>query len=212
DGSLGPIVDLQKSGGLLWAVAFAPGEDVLTVGGSDARLWDLKTGKERMSFSPHGAVASARFSPDGKWVVTGSWDNSAKVWDIAAGRAIMKLEGGHAGFVNSAVFSPDGKYVLTAGEDGKAVLWNVRNGDQAVIERTMDAHQDRVRFASFSRDGQWIVTASADKTAKLWNAATGELVRTFSGHTWGLLSADFSKDGTRLVTGGEDNSAKIWNV
>jgi WD40 repeat protein/serine/threonine protein kinase len=218
DGKLGPVVDLARTGGLLWAVAFAPGHDVLTVGGSDARLWDLKTGRERMSFSPHGAVASARFSPDGQWVVTGSWDNSAKVWDVQTGRAILKLEGGHDGFVNSAVFSPDGRYVLTAGDDGAAVLWDVRPpgqdavNAQPVIARTIRAHADRVRFAAFSRDGEWIVTASSDKTAKLWNAATGELVRTFSGHAWSVLSADFSKDGLRLITGSEDNSAKVWDV
>ena len=59
-------------------------------------------------FSPHGAVASAALSPDGKLVVTGSWDHSAKIWDAATGQAIRKLEGGHTGYVNTAEFSPDG--------------------------------------------------------------------------------------------------------
>lgn len=217
DGSLGPVVDLTRYGGLLWAVTFAPGDEVLTVGGSDARLWDLKSGRERISFSPHGAVASARFSPDNQWVVTGSWDNSAKIWDVQSGRAVMKLEGGHDGFVNSAVFSPDGRYVLTAGDDGAVVLWEVRDANgkpaaSATIKQKIQAHQDRVRFAGFSRDGLSIVTASADKTARLWKADTGEHIRAFTGHAWAVLSADFSKDGTRLITGSDDNSAKVWDV
>uniref|UniRef100_A0A7C4QLF4 Serine/threonine protein kinase n=1 Tax=Schlesneria paludicola TaxID=360056 RepID=A0A7C4QLF4_9PLAN len=217
DGSVGSVVDLRQRGGLLWAAAFAPGGDVLTVGGSDARLWDVKTGRERISFSPHGAVASARFSPDNQWVVTGSWDNSAKIWDVATGRAVLKLEGGHEGFVNSAVFSPDGRYVLTAGDDGAVVLWDVRltgpDGAPATqIVKTIRAHDDRVRFANFSANGAWVITTSNDKTARLWNAATGERIRTFSGHAWAVLSAEFSRDGKRLITGSEDNTAKVWDV
>ncbi|MCI0468112.1 MAG: hypothetical protein L0Y57_14120, partial [Beijerinckiaceae bacterium] len=63
-----------------------------------------------MSFSPNGAVAAAEFSPDGAWIVTGSWDNSAKIWDSKTGKAVRKLTDGHASFVNSAVFSPDGAF------------------------------------------------------------------------------------------------------
>lgn len=217
DGSLGPVVDLRRQGGLLWAVAFAPGDDVLTIGGSEARLWDLKTGRERISFRRHGTVATARFAPDNTWVVTGSWDNSAKIWDVRTGQALLKLEAGHEGFVNSAVFSPDGRYVLTAGDDGQAVLWDVRlsgpdGAPAAQIVRAWRAHNDRVQYATFAPDGRWLITASSDKTARLWDAASGELVRTFQGHAWAVFSAEFSQDGKQLITGSEDNSAKIWDV
>lgn len=209
DGSLGPLVDLKKYGGLLWAAAFAPGDDVLTVGGSDARLWDLKTGRERMSFSPHGAVASANFSPDNTLLVTGSWDNSAKIWDARTGKSIKKLEGGHTAFVNTAVFSPDGQFVLTASDDGTAKRWSLAT---AAVIRSFDGHGDRVRYAAFSKDGSHVITAGNDKTARLWNAQTGVEIRTFAGHQWAVLTADFSKDGSRLITGSEDNTAKVWNV
>jgi len=217
DGALGPLVDLKRTGGLLWAAVFAPGEEVLTVGGSDARLWDIKNSRERMSFSPHGAVASAHFSPDGRWIVTGSWDNSAKIWDVQSGQAVVKLDGGHTAFINTAVFSPDGRYVLTASDDGTAKLWSVvpaKDGEpaMAMVVKTFAGHDDRVRFAAFTRDGLQIVTTSNDKTARLWNVESGETVRTFAGHEWAVLSADFAPDGTRLITGSEDNEAKLWNV
>ena len=209
-GKLGPLVDLNLHGGLLWSTAFVPGtDDVLTVGGSDARLWDVKTGREKMSFSPHGAVASAGFSPKGDLIVTGSWDNSAKIWDARTGLVVRKLEGGHTSFINTAIFSPDGRFVLTASDDGTAKLWNVETG---LVIQTLTGHTDRVRSAAYSPKGEWIVTTSSDETARLWNAATGEFIREFKGHRFAVLCAEFSKDGQWLVTGGEDNTAHIWNV
>lgn len=209
DGSLSSLIDLKRTGGLLWAASFAPGDDILTIGGNDARLWDLKTGRERMSFSPHGAVASARFSPDNKLIVTGSWDNSARIWDAETGRDVRKLEGAHTGFVNTATFSPDGQFVLTASDDGTAKLWSAADGR---VVRTFTGHTDRVRSAGFSSDGQWIVTTSSDKSARVWNTATGVVVRTLAGHQWAVVTADLSRDGTRLITGSEDNVAKVWDV
>jgi len=209
-GKLGPLVDLKLHGGLLWSTAFLPGtDDVLTVGGSDARLWDVKTGREKMSFSPHGAVASARFSPKGDLIVTGSWDNSAKIWNAQTGRVIRKLEGGHTSFVNTAVFSPDGLFVLTASDDGTAKLWNVETGE---VAKTLEGHKDRVRSATFSPKGEFIATTSSDTTTRLWKADSGKFVREFKGHEYAVLCAEFSKDGRWLVTGSEDRTSRVWNV
>ena len=151
--------------------------------------------------------------------MTGSWDNSAKIWNAASGKAILKLGGVHQGFVNSAQFSPDGRFVLTASDDGTASLWQLTlpEGDEDVVPageviRTFTGHTDRVRFAAFSPDGTQVVTTSDDKTARIWTAADGQLVRELTGHKWAVLSADFSPDGQRIITGSEDNFARIWNV
>ena len=213
DGTLGAFVDLNLFGGMLWSTAFLPGsDDILTVGGSDARLWNTRTDpiRERMSFSSHRAVASARFSPDNNSIVTGSWDNTAKIWDVKTGRVKHKLTG-HESLVNTAVFSPDGTLVLTASDDATARLWNVETGE---VVHIFTGHTDRVRSAAFSFDGNFIVTTSSDKTAKLWDARTYLLVRQFAGHEFAVLCAEFSRDGTMLVTGSEDrdNQAWIWDV
>ena len=221
DGKLGPIVDLKSSGGILWSAAFLPNsDDLLTVGGSDARLWNTRTDPvtERISFSSHRAVASARFSPDNKLIVTGSWDNSAKIWDASSGRVVRKLTGGHESQINTAVFSPDGTLVLTASDDATAKLWNVTTGE---VVHTLhkgpeepSTHADRVRSASFSTDGKYIVTTSSDKTARLWDGKTYAFIREFKGHEFAVLCAEFSTDGSLLVTGSEDrdNQAWIWDV
>jgi len=211
-GTVGPIMDLRQMGGLLWSVAFLPGStDILTVGGSDARLWDTRSNpiRERLTFSSHRAVASANFSPDGSMIVTGSWDNSAKIWDARTGRVLRKLTDQHTGLINTAIFSPDGKFVLTASDDGTAKIWSVETG---AVVNSIAAHPDRVRSAAYSTDGKFIVTTSSDKSARLWDAVTYAQLKEFRGHQWPVLCADFSLDGTLLVTGSDDKTACIWDV
>ncbi len=210
--AVGPaLIDFEARGGLVWSARFTDDfRSIVTVGGSDARLWDAATARESMTFSPHGAVASARFSPAGDKVVTGSWDNSAKIWSAKTGQALLKLEHGHTGYINATVFSPDGRQVLTASDDATCKLWDVRTGK---VIHTLTGHKDRVRWATFSRDGSMILTSSNDKTARLWDAATGKQQgEPFVGHAWGVLCAQFSPDAKRIITGSEDNEAWVWEV
>ncbi|MEH2391500.1 MAG: ribosome assembly protein 4, partial [Nostoc sp.] len=87
--------------------------------------WDI-SGKQIAELKGHtNYVNSASFSPDGKRVVTASFDNTARVWDIS-GKEIAELKG-HTSRVYSASFSPDGKRILTASDDKTARVWRVDN-------------------------------------------------------------------------------------
>ena len=87
-------------------------------------LWDATTGSQVRTFSGHTAnVMSVVFSPDGKYVLTGSADKTARLWDAATGRQVRTFVG-HTGWIVSVAFSPDGKYVLTGSADGTARLWD----------------------------------------------------------------------------------------
>jgi len=205
------LLDFGHRGGIVWAARFSPdGSNVLTIGGNDARLWDAKTRAPIVRFSPHGAVASADISPDGRLLVTGSWDRSAKIWDIASGKAVRRLDGVHQGFVNSVEFSPDGETILSASDDGTARLWEVTTGEP--LDVVFSGHEARVRQARFSADGRRVLTVANDKTARLWNAQTGGTEKTLSGHQWAVLCGEFSRDGRRVITGSEDNKAIIWDA
>jgi WD40 repeat protein/serine/threonine protein kinase len=205
-----PFLDGGRTGVFVWSAAFAPDSAaIVTVGGSEATLWEIPTGRQMLSFSPHAAVASAAFSTDGQRVVTGSWDNSAKIWNLDANRVELKLEGEHTGYVNAVAFSPTGDMVLTASDDHTARLWDAKSGK---VLRTFTGHTDRVRHAVFSADGRHVLTASTDATARLWSTATAELVREFKGHEMGLLAAAISSDGKIVLTGSEDGTAKLWDA
>lgn len=208
--SAATLVDFAKLGGMVWTAMFThDAEQFLTIGGDEAELWNLESRRRVMRFSPHGAVASADLSPDGRLLVTGSWDHSAKIWDAATGRAIRKLDGGHTGFINTAEFSPDGREILTASDDGTARLWEVASGKMAGLLR---GHASRLLAATFSSDGTRVLTVSADKTARIWDRATGAQRVTLTGHEWAVLCGQFSPDGTRVITGSQDNTARIWEA
>ena len=66
--------------------------------------------------------AGAVFSPDGRRVLTGSWDKTARLWEAETGKLLATFQG-HTKYVDRAVFSPDGRRVLTASEDHTARLW-----------------------------------------------------------------------------------------
>ena len=79
---------------------------------------------QAITFSGHtGVITSVAFSPDGRYVLTGSADNTAKLWD-REGQELKSFEG-HSGSIVSLAFSPDGKSVLTGSSDNSAKLWDL---------------------------------------------------------------------------------------
>jgi len=124
--------------------------------------------RERKILRDHrDRVWSAAFSPDGARVVTASDDKTARIWDVATGKAIAVLSG-HSQVVTSAAFSPDGERVVTASEDNTARLWDAKTGAAIAVLR---GHSSAVRSPAFSPDGARVVTASWDRTARIWDVS-----------------------------------------
>jgi WD40 repeat protein len=206
-----PWLDFSRWGGLVWSARFAPnGQQVLTLGGNDARLWNRAAHAPQVRFSPHGVVASVDMSPDGKRLATGSWDQSAKVWDLATGRVMFKLDRLHKGYVNSVQFSPEGSRVLTASDDGTARLWEVASGNP--LKPIFEVPGVRLLQACFRSDAQRLLTVSSDKLARIWNVETGVEEVRLAGHEWAVLCGQFSRDGRQVLTGSEDNRAILWDA
>ena len=163
-------------------------------------------------------VESVAFSLNGKYILTGSLDTTAKLWEAASGRLVRTFSG-HQGAVESVAISPDGKYVLTGGSDKTAKLWNLSTGglirtfsDPTSIARTPVELKRSNHSVAFSPDGKYILTGSDDGTPKLWNTATGVLIHTFTGHTNIVRCVAFSPDGKFALTGGLDKTARLWDV
>ena len=86
-------------------------------------MWEAQTGKELMTLTGHdGAVRSAVYSPNGQWILTASWDRTAKVWDAQTGQELFTLKG-HDDWVWSVAYSPDGQRIVTAGGDGAVQIY-----------------------------------------------------------------------------------------
>ena len=148
------------------------------------------------------------FAPDGKQVLTGSWDKTARLWDAQSGKELRAFTG-HADIVGSVAFSPDGKQVLTGSLDKTARLWDAQSGKEL---RTFTGHARVVGSVAFSPDGKQVLTGSGDKTARLWDARSGKELRAFKGRDAAVLSVAFSPDGNQVLTGSFDNTARLWDA
>jgi len=162
-----------------------------------------------LAFTGHSDhVDSVAFSPDGRRVVSGSRDKSARIWDASSGQQLLMLSG-HTGGLNDAQFSPDGREVVTAAADRTARLWDAASGKEL---RVLSGHTDYLASATFSPDGLRIVTAGGDRTARVWDAASGKQLLVLSGHTAVMRSAAYSADGKRIVTCAFDGTTRVWDA
>jgi WD40 repeat protein len=156
------------------------------------------------------AIGSVAFSPDGRRVVTGSDDYTARVWDLAAPAPTPILLSGHQGPIRSAAFSPDGRQVVTGSQDGTARVWDVSTTPPQFV--VLEGHRGPITSVAFSRDGRRVVTGSDDYTARIWDLATPAPTSILlAGHQGPIRSVAFSPDG-RVVTGSIDGTARVWDL
>jgi WD40 repeat protein/serine/threonine protein kinase/tetratricopeptide (TPR) repeat protein len=156
----------------------------------------------------HGdMVYSVAFSPDGKTILTGCADNTARLWDATTGGPVgQPME--HSDVVLRVAFSPDGKTILTLSEDWKAWLWDAAGQP---LERPMVPSGQIINIA-FSPDGKTILTGCEDNMARLWDASTGRPIGQPLVHSSSVGSVAFSPDGKTILTGCADNTAQLWDA
>ena len=195
---------------------------IVTTNGRSAELTDLKNNTSRhltghlvqgfVLNDPHGFsrkgydnILSVAISPDGKFILTGSNDLTARLWDMNGNN--LRIFRGHASLINSVEFSPDGKTVLTGSGDLTARIWDLDGNCTQILK----GHTNEVLSVAFSPDGEKILTGSADSTAILWDLK-GNILKKFIGHTGLIRTVAFSGDGQSILTGSNDQTARLWDL
>ena len=196
------------------SVNISPDSRFLVTKSSDyVQLWGLTSGaeirtwafKDRSSFD----IKPAAISPNGRFLITGSWSKGVELWDISTGNRVRGFKG-NADTTGSFAISPDGKYLATGNEDKTARLWEISSGKE--IEDLTVPSSLALRALAFSPDGKYLATGSDDRTAWLWDISAVKAVRGYAGNASSVVSIAVSPNGRYIATGNEDDTAKLWDI
>ncbi|EJC98375.1 WD40 repeat-like protein, partial [Fomitiporia mediterranea MF3/22] len=173
-------------------------------------VWDIESRQAVKCLEGHvGAVNSVALSPDGKHIVSGSDDETIRIWNVEKGQTICDPRGGHVDAVWSVAFSHDGTRVASGAADNTIRIWE----SGQCLSVPFEGHDDEVCSVAFSPDGKRVVSGSDDRTIRIWDVVTGQVVcGPLKGHTDYVRSVAFSPDGTRVVSGSEDGTVRIWDA
>ncbi|MFQ5954052.1 MAG: caspase family protein [Kiloniellales bacterium] len=135
-------------------------------------------------------------------------DGTAPLWNLSAGREVLRLRDPDGG-IRSLALSPDGGTVATGGRDGVARFWNTATGTPA---GSLASDGGPIEAALFSPSGRTLLLGGADGVVRLYDRAAGEEIRRFAAHQGAVTRLTLDADGRLLGTAGADGQVRLWTV
>ena len=200
---------------LVSSVAFSPSDETYVASGSYDKticIWDV--GNRKLGVGPltghEDYVRAVAYSPDGTRLVSGSSDETVRIWNSETGQLLSTFNG-HSELVYSVAYSSDGSHIVSGSGNKIILVWNVQSGE--IVGEPITGHGDWVSSVCFSPDGKRILSGSRDNTARIWDAFTGQpLFPSFRGHTEVVRTVCFFPDGRHFATGSYDGAIRIWTL
>jgi WD40 repeat protein len=203
------------------SLAVSPAGNLVIAGTSDGTMyaWDVAAQSARRVAhvrSHPNQISSLAFTHDGQFLVSGSWDNSAKVWavsDTSGQPALQELRTleAHDDAVLSVALSPDGQTIATGSWDNRIWLWDLRTGQRL---RLLVGHSGGIVSLAFSADGQHLASGSEDRAARVWDVGTGRPELALPGPESNVTFIAFA-GGTgagQLAVADQTGTIRLWDL
>lgn len=199
--------------GAVLAVALSPDGKLLATGGIDAaiRLVDVsKPGRPEVVLKGHRSwVNSLVFDAAGERLVSGSSDNTVRLWSVRAQRTELSFTV-KEGEVRSVALSRDGKRIAAGVRYGGVRVWDVESKKEIANLR---AHEGETWAVAFSPDGATLISGGGDwhkpSEVRLWDTTTWKETATLR-HPGEVLCVAVSPDGKAVAAGGGEGTVKVW--
>jgi WD40 repeat protein/uncharacterized caspase-like protein len=221
-------------------VAISPdGHNIAVASGTRVELYDVKTGREIPKYlSQESQITALAFSPDGKWLASGSWAGKIEVFDLTSMRSHSFTA--HTGIITSIVISGDSHSLVSAGGDGTIGRWEMESIKELNIidatfsvsggttklevhERldvgrtgkniwTLRGHIGDVNSLALAADDSWLASTSTDGSIRLWDFRSASELRTLAEHSLQTNAIAIDVKARLIATAGTDKLIKLWDA
>jgi WD40 repeat protein/serine/threonine protein kinase len=155
-----------------------------------------------------GEVHSIAWNSEGTRIVSGSSDETVRLWNAQTGDIELILTG-HERKVSSVAWSPDGTRIVSGSFDKTIRVWDSITGECLKVLR---GHSGPVTSLALDSLGQHVISGSWDKSVRLWNIDNGLVVQTFEGHESWISSVAFDSTNLFVVAGAGDGQVRQWGI
>jgi WD40 repeat protein len=152
-----------------------------------------------------GFVNTVAISDDGRRAVSGSWDNTLRVWDLKSDTS-RELTG-HIDKIMAVAISTDGQRAISGSYDHTLRVWDLESG----TSRELSGHTHYVMAVAISADSRQAVSGSYDHTLRVWDLESGTS-RELTGHIDKIMAVAISADGCQAVSGSYDHTLRVWDL
>lgn len=212
--------ELKGHGGWITAIATTQEDPNMILTASRDKtiiVWTLTRDQENFGYARRALrghnhfVSDIVISSDGQFALSGSWDNTLRLWEINTGKCTRRFVG-HTNNVLSVSFSYDNRQIVSASCDRTVKLWNTLG--ECKYTFTEGAHTEWVSCVRFppTPTAPVFVSAGWDKLVKVWGSQTLRLKSDLAGHTGYLNTVTVSPDGSLCASGGKDGTAMLWDL
>jgi WD40 repeat protein len=161
----------------------------------------------------HGQqIYSISYFSDGQRMTSGSWDKTARQWDLKAGKEIEEAQSVCDGRVYAVAVSRDGRWAVTCGGDGNHGELKACEVEIGIV-KTFEGHSREITCIDISADNTWLASGSWAYTARIWNLETGKLVAGPFKSEGPVGAVQFSTDSRKLAVNSNTGAyLEVWDV